>query len=66
MQNSNGVEILITTSYIPDEDVTIVWQHINIPSCDFQQIAIVGWYCGEPDDNLTEINSHNATVATLI
>lgn len=65
MPNSNGIKFYNTTSYIREEDVTIVWQHIDIESCDFYQKAIVGWYCGEPDDSLTEINSHAATIATL-
>lgn len=44
------------TSYLPAEDVTIVWQDIFITdgkTTDCIQHALVGWYCGEPDEHAT-------------
>lgn len=54
MPNSNGVSIEFSTNYIREEDITIIWQHVNIESCDFSQRTLVGWYYGEPDDKSTE------------
>ena len=54
MPNSNGIAVVVSTNYIPEEDVTIVWQYINIEDCEFSQRTLVGWYYGEPDDRATE------------
>ena len=36
------------TTYILDEDVTIIWQNLMVGK-ECVQRALVGWYCGEPD-----------------
>ena len=54
MPNSNGVVSYFSTNYLPEEDITIIWQHVHIDSCDFSQRTLVGWYCGEPDDECIE------------
>ena len=46
----------IYTSYIPNEDITIVWQcmyQTDGKTIECIQRALVGWYCGEPDDRVT-------------
>lgn len=65
MPNSNGVRIEYTTNYIPSEDVTIIWQHVEIEDCDFIQRALVGWYYGEPDDKSNEYYSSMPLIAQL-
>lgn len=54
LPNSNGVQVCLSTNYLREEDVTIIWQHVNIEKCDFSQRSLVGWYYGEPDDEATE------------
>lgn len=44
------------TSYIYDEDITIVWQDMyktDGKTTDCIQRNLVGWYCGEPDAEIT-------------
>lgn len=43
----------VYTSYVPAEDVTIVWQ-ILLVGDECAQRALVGWYCGEEDPELTK------------
>lgn len=57
-------------SYIPTEDKTIVWQDlIAIDNHDEQQLiqtALVGWYCGEPDDKVTKDYCSMPTIGQFI
>lgn len=46
----------ITTSYIPGDDITIIWQ--DMYKTDDEKVTriqrlVVGWYYGEPNDNST-------------
>ena len=47
----------IETSYIPSDDITIVWQdmykYTDGVGDELIQRNLVGWYCGEPDFNTT-------------
>lgn len=47
----------ITTNYIPDEDITIVWQLMYVGDENIQR-TLVGWYHGEPDEESTKQFSH--------
>lgn len=49
---ANKIETEVFTSYIPDEDKTIVWQSMYVNGEHVQQ-ALIGWYCGEPDEAVT-------------
>lgn len=41
------------TSYVPADDVTIVWQNLLVGD-ELVQRQLVGWYCGEPDPAVTK------------
>ena len=43
----------IHTSYIPTEDVTVVWQTLIVGD-ECVQRALIGWYCGEEDPEVTK------------
>lgn len=49
-----GAQIVteIHTSYIHEEDTTIVWQDMYVNG-EYVQRALIGWYCGEPDERIT-------------
>lgn len=51
-------------SYIPEEDVTIVWQDLIVDD-ECVQTSLVGWYHGEPDDAILEkyYSSHLQNIA---
>lgn len=42
------------TTYVPSEDVTIVWQTLFVGG-ECVQRALVGWYCGESDPLATSL-----------
>lgn len=50
---ANKIETEVYTSYIPGEDKTIVWQSMYVNGEHVQQ-ALIGWYCGEPEDEVTK------------
>ena len=52
-------------TYVPCEDVTVVWQHMYVGE-EFIQRIIVGWYCGEPDAESTEQFSHLSIMGQYI
>ena len=52
----------IVTNYIPDEDITIVWQLLYVGEENIQR-TLVGWYHGEPDERSTETFSHLGVMA---
>lgn len=43
----------VYTSYVPAEDVTIVWQTLFVGD-ECVQRALIGWYCGEEDPVITK------------
>lgn len=47
----------LETSYIPDLDITVVWQnmykYVEGEGDEHIQRALVGWYHGSPDDKST-------------
>lgn len=47
----------IVTNYIPNEDITVVWQLLYIDGENIQRTT-VGWYHGEPDEKSTKDFSH--------
>lgn len=60
----------IRTSYIPDEDITIVWQdmykYADGHGDELIQTTIVGWYCGEPDEKTTKSYSCSNLIGQYI
>ena len=48
-----NVKIEVQVSYIPGEDITIVWNDLII-GAECVQRSLVGWYHGEPDAATTE------------
>lgn len=40
------------TSYIPGDDITIVWQKLYLNGVCIQR-SITGWYYGEPNEECT-------------
>ena len=51
------------TSYIPEEDITIIWQnmykYVEGEGDTHIQRALVGWYHGKPNDKHTAYYSTN-------
>ena len=68
----NNVKIYtdIETSYIPDEDITIVWQdmykYTENEGDELIQRNLIGWYCGEPDRNITAMYNTAPLTANYI
>ena len=48
-----NIELTLDISYIPNEDITIVWQFMYIGNRVAQR-TIVGWYHGEPNSEDTK------------
>lgn len=47
----------IHTTYVREEDITLVWQDMYLKfdgHIDCIQHALVGWYCGGPTEDFTE------------
>ena len=57
-----AVSTEITTTYLPSEDVTVIWQHVYICR-DTLQRAIIGWYYGEPNDAIVQQYSNMPLIA---
>ena len=53
------------TSYIYEEDITIIWQSLLVDG-ECVQRALVGWYCGEPDEKSTAFYSNMPTIGQYI
>ena len=53
--------------YAPDHDSTFVMKHTYDQHGDVRKMECVGWYCGEPDDEMTKRFSHGGydLIATL-
>lgn len=43
----------VDTSYIPDKDITVIWQDMYVDN-ELVQRTLAGFYYGEPDDGSTE------------
>lgn len=59
----------IHTSYIPDEDITIIWQCMyktDDTKVDCIQRALVGWYYGEPNDDATAAYSTSNLIGNYV
>ena len=60
----------IETSYIPSDDITIVWQnmykYVEGEGDELIQRNLVGWYHGEPDDNTTPHYSNAPLTACFV
>lgn len=57
------------TSYIPDEDITIVWQDMyktDGKTTDCLQRNLVGWYYGEPCADATALYSNAPLTAYYV
>lgn len=39
----------ITTNYIPEEDITIIWQHMYLDNEPVQR-SLIGWHFGETSE----------------
>lgn len=53
-------------TYVPAVDNTVIWHEIWLHDGDDKelvQMSIVGWYCGEPDDEMTKTFSQQSLVA---
>ena len=57
-----AVSTEITTTYLPSEDVTVIWQHVYICRETLQR-AIIGWYYGEPNDAIVQRYSNMPLIA---
>lgn len=55
----------IHTTYVHDEDVTIVWQNLIVGDECIQR-ALIGWYCGEPDLETTKQYSNMPLIGQFI
>ena len=55
--NSN-VREEITAHYAPSHDSSFVMKTTYNDKDEVIKIECVGWYCGEPDDELTQTCSH--------
>lgn len=53
------------TSYILEEDATIVWQYLYVGEECIQR-TIVGWYHGSHDERSTNMFSHLGVMAQYI
>lgn len=49
----HSIREMIYTSYIKEEDITIVWQGLYDGEEPVQR-TIVGWYYGAPDERFTK------------
>lgn len=58
-------KLVLETSYIPEQDKTVIWQHLYIKDELFQTI-LIGWYFGEPDEKTTKDFSYHANVAQFL
>jgi hypothetical protein len=60
----------INTSYIPDEDTTIIWQdmykYTEGEGDELIQRAVIGWYHGAPEDRYTDYFSKSSLIANYI
>lgn len=60
----------LETSYIPDLDITVVWQNMYMyvegVGDDFLQRALIGWYHGRPDEHATATYGINALIANYV
>lgn len=65
MPNSTDVKIETTTNYVSEEDITVVWQQVEIGEHTFYQRTLVGWYYGRPDDKSTQHFSNIPLIAQI-
>lgn len=60
----------ITTSYIPERGITVIWQdlytYVEGEGDTCIQSALIGWYHGEPNDYYTAFYSNNALIANYV
>lgn len=59
----------IHTSYIPEDDITIIWQDMyrtDGNTTDCIQRVVIGWYYGEPDERCTADFSDSALIANYV
>jgi hypothetical protein len=57
-----NVSDVIRVTYIPSEDVTIIWRDLYVGD-NIAETSIVGWYHGEPHDDATATFSSNSLTA---
>lgn len=55
----------VATSYLPSEDVTVIWKYMYIDD-ECLTRTIVGFYHGEPDDKATEMFSSQPLTAEYL
>lgn len=55
----------VYVSYIPQEDITVVWQDVWFEDTCFQR-SLVGFYYGEPDERSTQDFSNMPLTAQLL
>lgn len=60
-----GITTEITTTYLPSEDVTVIWKHAYIYDECISR-TIVGFYYGEPDEKSTETFSFQSLTAEFL
>lgn len=65
IETTTEVHTEIATNYIPDEDVTIVWQFLYVGE-ELIQRTLVGWYHGSPDEHGTEMFSRLGVMAQYL
>ena len=60
----------INTSYIPEEDITIIWQdmykYIEGEGDEHIQRALSGWYHGRPAENTTAYYGNNPLISNYV
>ena len=60
----------VNTSYIPDEDTTIIWQdmykYVEGEGDTHIQRALIGWYHGKPEDKYTAYHSQSTLNANYV
>lgn len=62
---ARDVKTEVYTSYVPGDDITIIWQDLSVDG-ECVQHALIGWYCGEPDPSATKNYSNMPLIGQYI
>ncbi len=60
-----NIHIKTETSYLPSDDITIVWNDLYVCGECIQR-SLAGWHYGETDEKTTETFSFNPTIANFL
>jgi len=59
------VRLKTETSYLPSDDITLVWNDLYVYD-ECIQWSLAGWHYGETDPETTEKFSYNPTIANFL